>query len=173
MVDQGGHDIAVARLARLNHHHVSIIDLGIDHALSAHLQGEAAAAAAEACAGDVDLEAPDLTGGLDAIGVACGDGADDGYFDDFGGVFRHFDGVWIVRADDTEGAGLAGDALEYALALKGAEVAHHGVGAAEVETLLDLADARPEAVAPFMVLDEFQYFLLTGGEFFHGVRMFR
>ena len=36
-VDEGGHDVTIARVAGLHHHHVTFVDLGVDHTVATHL----------------------------------------------------------------------------------------------------------------------------------------
>lgn len=52
-------------------------------------------------------------------------------------------------------------------------MAHHGIGAGKAELLLDVTNARPEAVAPFVMLDKSEDFLLSSCEIFHSVHLFR
>jgi len=172
VIDQSGDDVTVAGVAGLDDDHVAIIYFGVNHAFATHLKSEALAAAGEASTANIDLEAADLTGGLDPVGVAGGDVSHDGDLDDFGRIGRDLGHFRLVGAVDTEGAGLAGDALNRFLLFEGAEVAHDGVGALEAELFLDLTNTRPEAVAPFMVLDEYEDFSLPRSQIFHSVHLF-
>jgi hypothetical protein len=55
---------------------------------------------------------------------------------------------------DAEGAGLTEDAGDGAFVFEGAEVAHDGVGAGELEMGLDVADAGPVALHALVQLNE-------------------
>ena len=106
---------------------------------------------------NVDLELTNRTRGFDSIGISGGNRPIDGDFNHFGGTF--WDRVFktrlvLVGAVNAKGSGLTGNALDRSLALKGTEVTHYCIGAFIAKFHLDIADARPEAVSPFVVTDE-------------------
>lgn len=115
---------------------IAIKDVGIDHGVTTHAEGEGAGGFGDAEGIDVNGDGAFLFG-LDIGGVAGGDGAEDGDVEDFGAVE-------VFREDD--GAGHVGVALDDAFFLERPEVAHGGGLAGEAEVPLDFTGGGHDAV---------------------------
>ena len=153
-IDEGGDDIAFAGFTLFQNDGVAIADVGIDHGIAAHPQGKGAAGTANAEGSDVDGDAA-LAQGFDVLGAARGDAAVDGDIDDLGAV------EFIGEDDRT---GLAGESLNDALALDGAEVAHGGGLAGEAEVMLDFAGGRHDPGGVLGHAEVIDDFLLAVGQ---------
>ena len=163
-VDEGGDDVAGARLTRGEENDVVLNDVGADHRIAADAQGEEFGVGADAERGGVDR---DVAIGLLLIvgGQAGGNHAEERDADEraagmVGGV--------------EEAAGFAGEALERAFFREGIDVALDGKRAGEAEVRLDFAERRRNALLTLMRVDEIENLLLTGGErsdFGHSVQV--
>ena len=50
---------------------------------------------------------------------------------------------------------------------------HHGIRAFKIKLFLDLSNAGPVAVSPFVVFNKSKDFLLASSQIFHSVHLFR
>ena len=156
-VDQCSDDRTGPRLAVFKDDEVAVADVGPDHGVAPHFQGEDAAARGDADAGGVDGE-DTVVFLLDGLSVAGGDLA----------VDRHVDDALAFEMDaEGRGAGFAGGPLDDALFLQGAEVVHRRRLAGETEVLLNLAGGGDDAGARLRIGNEVEDLLLAGGECFH------
>ena len=156
-VDQCSDDRTGPRLAVFKDDEVAVADVGPDHGVAPHFQGEDAAARGDADAGGVDGE-DTVVFLLDGLSVAGGDLA----------VDRHVDDARAFEMDaEGRGAGFAGGPLDDALFLQGAEVVHRRRLAGETEVLLNLAGGGDDAGARLRIGNEVEDLLLAGGECFH------
>ena len=165
-VDEGGHDVAGARLeAVFDDDDVVINDVFADHGIAVDLEAESACGRLDAKGVHVNEDAAFLfLGGV--VGAAGGNGAVDGDGDDAGGKGARGEGRG-ARGDDLEGAGAAGEVFEEAFVQEGLDMAEGGVGAAEAEMRGDVAQRWGEPVGVLFPADEIQDLFLPVREFFH------
>ena len=155
-VDEGGDDVVRASLAGSEEHDVVFDDVGADHGITAHAEGEELGVGADAERGGVDGD----------VGVGLlfgGDGETGGDHAEEGMRTSAVPGWW---AGWRRPAGLAGEALEGALLGEGVDVALDAERAGEAEMLLNLAEGRRDTLLALVGLDEIEDLLLTGGEGF-------
>src|SRR5262249_1769954 len=146
-VDEGGDDVARARLAGSEEDDVVFDDVGADHGVAAYAEGEELGVGPHAEGGGVNGDmAVGFLHGIDR--QAGGDHA----------VERDADerGVAGMMRGVEEAAGLAGEAVEDALFGERVEVALDAERAREPEVRLNLANGGRHAMLALVGLDEIE-----------------
>jgi hypothetical protein len=156
-VDEGGDDIAGARLARSEEDDVVFDDAGADHRIAADAKGEEFGVGAEAERGGVD---GDVAVGL----LFVGDGEAGGNHTVEGNAEERAVTGMVGMVE--QAAGFAGEAVERAFLGEGIDVTLDGEGAGETKVFLDLAEHGGDAVLLLVGLDEIEDLLLAFGEVF-------
>lgn len=161
-VNQGGDDVARAGLTWSKKHGVPLDDIGVDHRIAAHAQGEEFGIGPDAERGGVDAHI--------AIRFLFGGGRQAGRDGPIKRDVRQRTALRVEIRDQT--AGLTIETLQRALGREGIEMALHPERAREPEVRLNFSEGRSDPMLTMVAVDEIEDLLLPIGEgFVHGVQV--
>src|SRR5208283_2717406 len=157
LIHEGRDDVALARLAPLEHRKVAVQDVGVDHRVAMDAQRPDPVGPRPADAEDGGIDGDRLVGRLLLHRrQPRRDRAEDGHLEEL-----------RLHGGGLEAPGAARQLLDLPLVGQGAQVADHGRLAAKAEPALDLPGGRRHALLPLELPDEVEDLLLALGQ--HGV----